>query len=112
MKQADSIQKLREDANALDEIGPVAWDDADAKRKQADALEAALPHYDVRGALVLSLSLASVAGLFAYLVNGHDVVRAGVAGFIWLAIGWYSGKVMLRRKTSSSHDAGSQGQGG
>ena len=29
-----------------------------------------------------------------YLVNGHDFLRAAIAGLIWLAIGWYSGKVL------------------
>lgn len=39
------VQQLRSDADALDDIGPCAWDDADAKRAEAKELEASIPNY-------------------------------------------------------------------
>lgn len=41
------IQQLRADADAFDDIGPCAWDEADSRRAQAKLLESQLPHFDV-----------------------------------------------------------------
>lgn len=89
------IAQLRSDAEVLDDIG--AWDDADAKRSLAQVLEAQLPWYDVRAAWQLSVGAAVLGGLLTYAVNGQDPLRAGVASALWLAIGWYSGKVLFDR---------------
>ena len=94
-KKVPRIQQLRANAHALDDIGPCAWDDADSERKEANALAGQVPHFDVRAATKLAIGTGIVAGLIVYLVNGQDVLRAGIAAFIWLAIGWYSGKVIF-----------------
>lgn len=54
-----------------------------------------LPHFDVRATTKLAVGAGIVAGLVTYLVNGQDVLRAGIAASIWLAIGWYSGKAIF-----------------
>lgn len=89
------IQKPCADADAFDDVGRCAWDEADSGRTQAKMLESQLPNCGVRGATKLAIGASIVAGLVTYLVNEQDVLRAGIAAFIWLAIGWYSGKVLF-----------------
>lgn len=66
-------------------------------RAQAKALEDRSPYYDARAAGKLSIGAGLVAGVIVYLVNGQDLVRAGLAAAFWIAIGWYSGKAIFPR---------------
>ena len=43
----------------------------------------------------LAVSAALLAGFSVYLVNGQDLIRAGIAAWVWLAFGWYGGKVIF-----------------
>lgn len=60
------------------------------------------PYYDARAATKLALGAGLVAGVVAYLVNGHDLARAAIAAAFWVVIGWYSGKALFPHVTASS----------
>lgn len=52
-------------------------------------------YYDRIAAGKFAIVAGLVTGLFAYLVNGHDLVRAGVFALLSLAVAWYGGKVIF-----------------
>lgn len=68
------------------------------------------PYYDVASAAKLAVGAGALAGCFAYVVNGQDLLRSCVFAWLTLAAAWYAGKTIFpkqeRREGASTNEHG------